>query len=282
MKNVIKTYVLLGVLTFMLLIFGSLLGGPAGVMVALVISLIFNIVTYWFSDRIVLSMYKAQEIYATHPSNLYEIVQKVAKRANVPMPRVYIIPGAALNAFATGRNPQNAAVAATEGLVNSLSQEEIEAVIAHEISHIRNRDILISSLAAVIASAIMHIVSIAKWGVMLGFGRDDDGEGGILGTILLVIFAPVAALLIQTAISRSREYEADKGSRQLVGSGVPLANALRKIEQMSSRGQVLSNANPQTAHMFISNPLGTKTVVALFSTHPPVEDRINKLLYGDR
>ncbi|MBN1114796.1 MAG: zinc metalloprotease HtpX [Oligoflexia bacterium] len=283
MQNVLKTYLLLGALTALLLIMGSMLGGPNGVIVALVISLVFNIVTFWFSDKIVLSMYRAQEIYPNHPSGLFEMIEKLARRAGLPTPRVYIVPNQAPNAFATGRGPNNAAVAATEGLLEMLTYDEIEAVMAHEISHVKNRDTLISTLTAVIASAIMHIVAIARWAMIFGIGgRDSDGdsEGGLLGTVLMLILAPVAAVLIQAAVSRSREYMADQGSKSLVGSGVPLSNALRRIESYSSRGRNILKASPETSHMFIINPVTGKSVMALFSTHPATEDRIERLLYG--
>lgn len=280
MGNILKSYVLLGLLTSLLIVLGNILGGPGGVAIAIVISLVMNIISYWFSDRIVLSMYGAQEIGPNHPSRLYELVQRLSQRAGLPMPRVYIVPSQSPNAFATGRNAEHAAVAATEGLINALSYEEIEGVMAHEITHIKNKDTLISTLAAVIASSIMHIVSLAKWAMIFGGGSRDDNEnsGGLLGTILLLVITPIAAILIQAAISRSREYMADKGAKSLIGTGTPLANALRKIEEMSLRGYAL-DAAPATSHMFIINPLTTKSVLTLFSTHPATEDRIQKLIY---
>jgi len=280
MQNIIKTYLLIGLLSGLLLVIGGLIGGQGGMVLALFFSLIFNMIAFWFSDKIVLHMYKAEKIDRTHSSGLYEIVEHLAKKAELPMPKVYIIPEDAPNAFATGRSYSTAAVAATRGLVNSLPKEEIEAVMAHEITHIKNRDTLISTLAAVIASAIMHLTAIAKWGMIFGFGRsdDDDRNGGIFVTILVIILAPIAAILIQSAISRSREYMADKGGKDLVGTGMPLANALRKIDAMSQQGATMK-AEPETAHMFIMNPLSGKSILSLFSTHPATEDRIQKLIY---
>lgn len=280
MTNIIKTYFLIGLLSGLLLIIGGLIGGQGGIVVALVFSLIFNMIAFWFSDKIVLRMYKAEQIYRAHESGLYEIVEGLARKAQLPMPKVYIVPQDAPNAFATGRSYKTAAVAATRGLLKDLSREEIEAVMAHEITHIKNRDTLISTLAAVIASAIMHITAIAKWGMIFGFGRNDDSDdnGGFLVTILMIILAPIAAILIQSAISRSREYMADKGGKTLVGTGMPLANALRKIDSISKREQPM-HAGPETAHMFIINPISGKSILTLFSTHPATEDRIQKLIY---
>ena len=280
MQNIIKTYLLIGLLSGLLLIMGGLIGGQGGIVIALFFSLIFNVIAFWFSDKIVLRMYKAEQIDRLHPSGLYEIVEHLAKKADLPTPKVYIIPEDAPNAFATGRSYKTAAVAATRGLINNLPKDEIEAVMAHEITHIKNRDTLISTLAAVIASAIMHLTAIAKWGMIFGFGRsdDDDRSGGLLVTILVIILAPIAAILIQSAISRSREYMADKGGKDLVGAGMPLANALRKIDAISQQGSTMK-AEPETAHMFIMNPLSGKSILSLFSTHPATEDRIQKLLY---
>jgi heat shock protein HtpX len=283
MKNIIKTYLFLGALTSLLLVIGNMLAGSAGILFALVFSLVMNIGAYWFSDKIVLSMYGAKEISAGHPTKLYEMVAQLARRAGIPMPRVYVIDSNQPNAFATGRNPQHSAVAATLGLVNSLSYEEIEAVMAHEISHIRNRDILISSLAAVVASAIMHLVSIAQWAMIFGAGRGGDEEensGGLASTILMIVLAPIAAMLVQSAISRSREFMADKGSKTIIGTGVPLANALKKIESITVRAKN-TDVKPETAHMFIYSPLSAKSIFALFSTHPATQDRVQKLIYGE-
>ncbi len=280
MTNIIKTYFLIGLLSALLLLIGGLIGGQGGLLVALFFSFIFNMIAFWFSDKIVLRMYKAEQIDRSHASGLYEIVEGLARKAQLPMPKVYVVPQDSPNAFATGRSYKTAAVAATRGLLNDLSKEEIEAVMAHEITHIKNRDILVSTLAAVIASAIMHITAIAKWGMIFGFGRNDDseGNGGLFTTILLIILAPIAAILIQSAISRSREYMADKGGKTLIGTGMPLANALRKIDSISKREQPM-DAGPETAHMFIINPFSGRSMLTLFSTHPATEDRIQKLIY---
>jgi len=282
MKNILKTYLLIGLLSAMLLIVGGLIGGSAGLGVALIFSLVFNVIALWYSDKIVLSMYKAQEIRRGDNSGLYEIVEMLARKAEIPMPKVYIIPDQAPNAFATGRSPKHAAVAATEGLVKNLSKDEIEAVLAHEVTHIKNRDTAVQTVVAVIASAIMHLTMIARFGFLFGLGdRDGNGRDGLFTTILLIIFAPIAAVLIQAAVSRSREYMADKGSKNIIGTGAPLANALRKIENLSSRGLFMRSASQETAHMFIMNPLSGKSLLGLFSTHPRTEDRIQNLLYGD-
>lgn len=282
MKNIMKTYLLIGALSALLIFIGGAIAGQSGIVIALVFSLVFNVVALWFSDRIVLAMYKAEEIQRAHPSGLFEIVERLSRKAGLPMPKVYIIPENAPNAFATGRSPQKAAVAATSGLLHVLSIDEIEAVIAHELSHVKNRDTLIQTLVAVIASAIIHITAIAKWGMIFGMGRGDgdDDRGGLVMTILMIIFAPIAAMLIQAAISRSREYMADKGSKDLIGSGTPLANALRKIDNISSRGLTMGSASQETAHMFIMNPLSGKSLLSMFRTHPETEDRIKELLYS--
>ncbi|MFH1223759.1 MAG: zinc metalloprotease HtpX [Pseudomonadota bacterium] len=280
MKNILKTYLLIGLLTALLLMVGGLIGGQTGVVVALVFSLVFNVISLWYSDKIVLSMYKAEEIKRGDASGLYEMVEKLARKAGIPMPKVYIIPEMAPNAFATGRSPKHAAVAATQGLLKNLSNEEIEAVLAHEVTHIKNRDTQVQTMVAVIASAIMHLTMLARLGALFGMGgRDENDRGGLFTTILLIIVAPIAAVLIQAAISRSREYMADKGSKNIIGSGTPLSNALRKIDNVSKRGVVMESATQETSHMFIMNPLSGKSLLGLFSTHPATEDRIQKLLY---
>jgi heat shock protein HtpX len=281
MKNVIKTYLLIGALSALLLLIGGAIGGQNGVMIALLFSLVFNIGAFWFSDKIVLKMYKAEPVDRAHQSGLYEMIERLARKAGIPMPKVYIIKNQSPNAFATGRNYEHAAVAATTGLLNSLSPDEVEAVMAHEMTHVKNRDTLISTMAAVIASAIMHLTFIARFAMIFGGGRggsNNNNAGGLLSMILLIVLAPIAAILIQSAISRSREYMADKGSKELVGTGTPLANALRKIENAVHRGHGLQ-ATPETAHMFIMNPISGKSLLSLFSTHPTTEDRIQKLMY---
>jgi len=273
--NTVKTGLLMIALTALLLLIGNILGGQVGMTFALVMAAIMNFGAYWFSDKIVLAMYHAQE--ASPSSELYQIVQKQVQRAGLPMPRVYVIPTDSPNAFATGRNPKHAAVAATQGIMRLLSREELEGVIGHELAHVRNRDILISSIVATIAGAIMWIANMAQWAAMFGGFRGNDEEdsgGGIIGMLFLIIVAPIAAMIIQLAISRSREYAADRGGAEIAGNPLGLANALRKLE----RGvQMLPmEANAATSHLFIANPL-RGGLMRLFSTHPPMEERIHRL-----
>jgi heat shock protein HtpX len=270
MTNTLKTTLLLGLLSGIFLFIGELLGGAQGVMIALVFAAITNLISYWFSDRIVLAMYSAQEVGAGHP--LYQLVADLAQRANLPMPRVYVIPDQSPNAFATGRNPSHAAVAATQGILEVLDREELAGVIAHELAHVRHRDILTSSVAATLAAAIMMA---ARMAFFFGGGRDDRNGSPIAG-LLMLILAPIAAMLVQAAISRSREFAADAGARALVGSPDGLVRALRKIEAVSRR--VPMDANPATAHMFIVQPFSGQALFSLFSTHPPTEKRIAALL----
>jgi heat shock protein HtpX len=268
--NFFKTTLLLALLSGLLLFVGDLLGGRTGLLLALVFAAMMNFVSYWFSDKIVLRMYGAQEVGPTHP--LHQMVQGLTARAGLPMPRVYVIPDASPNAFATGRNPEHAAVAATEGIMQALSREELEGVMAHELAHVKHRDILISSVAATIAAAIM---SLARFAMFFG-GRDDEEGGNPLAGLLMLILAPVAAMLIQAAISRSREFAADAGGAAITGNPNGLANALRKIEALARR--VPLDANPATAHMFIIKPFSAAGFLSWFSTHPPTEQRIAALL----
>jgi len=239
--------------------------------------MVLNLVNYWFSDKIVLAMYGAKEVTETEAPVLYSVTRELASRGQMPMPKVYIIPSGGLNAFATGRNPNHAAVAATEGLIQALNREELAGVMAHELSHVRNRDILIGTIAAAIAGAISMVANIAQWGLIFGGygGRRDDDRGGGIGAILMIILAPIAALLIQMAISRSREYQADASGARLCGNPRSLANALRKLQMGTTRAPM--DANPATAHMFIVNPLRGGGIMSWFSTHPPMEDRIARL-----
>lgn len=278
MKNVLKTYLLIGLLSGLLIMVGGAVAGKDGIIIALVFSFIFNIISFWFSDKIVLKMYRAQKVDRGDPSGLYEMVERLARKANLPMPKVYIIPDNSPNAFATGRNYNNAAVAATAGLLRNLSTEEIEGVMAHELTHIKNRDTLIQTLVAVIASAIVHLTFIARFAMIFGGRGGSDNRNNAFVTILMVILAPIAAMLVQAGISRSREYLADKGAKNIIGTGMPLANALRKIENISSRGFTMQSASQETAHMFIMNPLSGKSVLAMFRTHPLTEDRIKALM----
>jgi len=255
---------------------GGLIGGRGGVYIAFIFALILNFGSYWFSDKIVLKMYKAQEVSESVAPDLYSIVRNLALKANLPMPRVYIVPGETANAFATGRNAEHAVVAVTEGIMRILNKEELEGVIAHELSHIKNGDMLISSIAATIAGAIGMLATMAQWAAIFGGGRsDDDDHGGIIGLIAMAIFAPLAATVIQMAISRSREYLADASGANITKNPYGLASALEKLSRAS---QVIPmDANPSTAHMFIVNPLTGKSLMNLFSTHPPMEERVARL-----
>jgi heat shock protein HtpX len=243
-----------------------------------------NFVSYWFSDKIVLAMYGAKEVSEAEYPDFFGMVRQLAVQAGMPMPKVYIIPSETPNAFATGRNPEHAAVAATTGILRILTREELMGVMAHEISHVRHRDILISTIAATIAGAITYLAHMAQWAAIFGGGRARDEEGGgMFGMIAMAIVAPIAAMLIQMAISRSREYEADKGGAEIVGNPLYLAGALRKLETVNR--QIPMDANPSTAHMFIVNPLTGGGLMSLFSTHPPMEERVRRLeamAYGPR
>jgi heat shock protein HtpX len=279
MPNGLKTALLLGALSGMLLVIGDLMGGQQGLILAFVFAAVMNLGSYWFSDKIVLRMYRAQEVGASHP--LYQMTERLIQRAGLPMPKVYIIPDPSPNAFATGRNPQHAAVAATEGILQALSDSELEGVIAHELAHVKNRDILISSVAATIAAAIMMVARMAMYAGMFGGGRDDrDGQSNPIALFAMMILAPIAAMMIQMAISRSREFAADAGAATITGNPHALANALRKIDALAKRAPL--DANPATAHMFIIKPFSGQALMSLFSTHPPTEARVQALLQGIR
>jgi heat shock protein HtpX len=277
MGNTIKTALLLGLMSGVLLVLGDYLGGSGGLMMAFVFAVLMNFASYWFSDKIVLKMYRATPVGPEHP--LYQITARLAQRAGLPMPKVYIIPDQSPNAFATGRNPSHAAVAATEGVLRLLDQREIEGVIAHELAHVKHRDILISSVAATMAAAIMMVARMAQFAAFFGGGgRSDDREGGSNPIALLatVILAPIAAMLIQTAISRSREFGADAGGAEIAGTPYGLVDALKKLEFASKR--IPMDASPATAHMFIMKPFSVHGMLSLFSTHPPTEARVRALL----
>ena len=282
MANGIKTALLLGLLSGLLLAIGEWLGGAGGLMTAFVFAAIMNLGSYWFSDKIVLRMYRAQEVGPDH--RLYQIVQRLIARANLPMPKVYVIPDPSPNAFATGRNPSHAAVAATEGILKVLSDHELEGVIAHELAHVKHRDILISSVAATLAAAIMMTARMAHFAAMFGGygGRDEGRDRGNnpIALLAMIILAPLAAMLIQFAISRSREFAADAGGAEIAGNPYGLADALRKIDAASKL--VPLDANPATAHMFIVQPFTGGGLMSLFSSHPPTEARIRALLGGGR
>jgi heat shock protein HtpX len=276
MESKIKTTLLLAVLTGVLIWIGGMAGGRGGMFVAFLLAVVMNAGSYWFSDKIVLAMYHAQPIEEYQDPQLFGIVRELAAEAGLPMPGVYVIPQQTPNAFATGRNPEHAAVAVTEGILRILTPSELKGVLGHELGHVTNRDILISSIAATLAGAIMILASMARWGAIFGgFGGRDDREGGILGLLVTAILAPIAATLIQLAISRNREYLADQAGARLSHNPESLARALEKLESASR--QVPMDANPSTAHMFIVNPLSGKTLAGLFSTHPPTEERIRRL-----
>lgn len=275
--NLLKITFLLTCLTLLLVAMGSAIGGQSGMLIAFALACGINFFSYWHSDKIILKMYKAKEVSATENPALYEMVSRLARQANLPMPKVYIIPSDAPNAFATGRNPHNAAVAATEGIMRILSAEELEGVMAHELAHVQNRDTLISTIAATFAGAISMLGSMLQWAAILGTGRGEDEEGGgLLGNLALAFVAPMAAMLIQMAISRSREYLADASGARICGKPIALANALRKLQQASTM-MPMPEATPSTSHLFIVNPLAGSSLLKLFSTHPPMEERIARL-----
>lgn len=277
MGNQIKTTILLALLTAVIMWIGNLFGGKQGMIMALIFAGAMNFFSYWYSDKIVLKMYRAKEITRQEAPKLYEIVSNLAMKAGLPMPKVFIIPSETPNAFATGRNPEHAVVAVTDGLLRLMETDEIAGVIAHELSHVKNRDILIGSIAATMAGAIMLLGTIARWSAIFGgMGRNNnEGGSGFIGLIVMAIIAPIAAMIIQMAISRSREYLADSTGAQITQNPNGLANALEKLGAYSKR--LPMNANPSTAHMFIVNPLSGKSLMSLFSTHPPIEERIARL-----
>jgi heat shock protein HtpX len=273
--NVFKTTFLLTALTLLLIWTGSVLGGEGGMMIAFIMAIIMNFVSYWFSDKIVLAMYRARQVTQAEAPDVYRIVTKLTQQANMPMPKVYIIPEHTPNAFATGRNPNHAAVAVTEGILRLLSYEELEGVLAHELAHVRNRDILLSTIVAVIAGTISMLASMARWAAMFGGYRDERSGGNPIVFIAMAIVAPIAAMLIQLAISRAREYEADATGAHICGNPQALANALKKLHLGVQK--LPMEANPATAHMFIVSPLTGSGFLSLFSTHPPMEKRIARL-----
>ncbi|HEY2385637.1 MAG TPA: zinc metalloprotease HtpX [Candidatus Binatia bacterium] len=278
MGNTLKTTILLAALTALIIWLGQTLGGAQGALLAFVFAAIMNVGSYWFSDRIVIAMYRGQQISEADDPELFSIVHDLALKNRIPMPRLYVIPTESPNAFATGRSPSHAAVAVTAGIRKLLDRHELEGVLAHELAHVINRDILISSVAATLAGAIMMLARMASWGLMFGGGQRDDregGGGGVLGLLLSVILAPIAASLIQMAISRSREFQADDTGARVSREPEALASALRKISTYSER--IPLAAAPSTAHLFIVNPLHGVSLQNLFSTHPPIEQRIARL-----
>jgi len=280
MMNRIKATLLLSLLTMLLVFMGAAIGGQGGMIIAFCMAAVMNFGSYWFSDKIVLRMYNAQEITREVHPTFYGMVERLAGRAGLPMPKVYIIPDDSPNAFATGRNPDHAAVAATDGILRVLTADELEGVMAHELAHVKNRDILISTIAATFAGAIAMIGNMLQWGAMFGAGRSEDDEGGrlggMVGSLAMAIIAPIAAMLIQMAVSRSREYLADASGAEICGRPLALAGALRKLHNASQVLPML-NARPATAHIFIVNPLTGGGLMSLFSTHPPMEERIARL-----
>jgi len=273
--NALKTMVLMVTLTLMLVFIGGLIGGKSGLTIALLMAFGLNFVTYWFSDRIVLKMYGAREIGQTDSLELYLMVKRLSLQAGLPMPKVYIIEKDQPNAFAAGRNPEHGAVAVTTGLMRALSREELEGVIGHELAHIKHRDILVGTVAASIAGAISYLAQMAQWSAIFGHRGDNEEGGNPIASLVMMIVGPIAAMMVQMAISRSREYEADKGGAQIAGNPLYLARALKKLHLASQR--IPLEANPATSHMFIVNPLSGGGILRLFSTHPPIEQRIARL-----
>lgn len=272
--NSLKTVFLMTLMMVLFLIVGGALGGETGLIIAFIFSLALNFGSYWFSDKIVLKMYRAKEVLREDNPRLYDTVAMLADKAQLPMPKVYIADNPAPNAFATGRNPENAAVAVTSGILKILDQRELEGVIAHELTHIKNRDILISTITATLVGTITFLARMAGWAMMFG-GRDED-SGSALSSLVLLILSPIIAVLIQLAISRSREFMADEGGAQISGQPMALAAALNKLNT-ASKQIPMRNAETSTAHMFIVNPFTGKSLMKLFSTHPPVEERIKRL-----
>ena len=279
--NRLRTALLLSVLTLLLVVVGQLIGGPNGATTAFMFALVINLGSYWFSDKIVLAMYRAKPLGEAEAPQVYRAVREIATREHMPMPKIYGLPTATPNAFATGRSPKHAAVAVTSGLLEIMNEEELKGVLAHELSHVKNRDTLVMSIAAAVAGAISMLASWARWGLMWGGGRDDDRRNSnaavqLAALLVIAVLAPLAAMLIQLAISRTREYGADATGARLTGNPQGLASALEKLET-AVHAHPMANANPATAHLFIVNPLKMDTFAKLFSTHPPIEERVRRL-----
>jgi heat shock protein HtpX len=276
MGNTFKTAFLLTALTLLLLFVGRVFGGQNGMLLALILAAVLNFVSYFYSDKIALAMYRAKPVTREELPRAYQIVERLTQKIGIPMPKMYVIPTESPNAFATGRNPQHASVAVTHGILGLLNDEELEGVLAHELGHVRNRDILISSIAATVAGAITYLAEIARGGMIFGgYERDRDNRGGGLGALLMLILAPIAAMLIQLAVSRSREYQADESGAHFTGNPYALASALAKLDAYSKR--VPMQATPSTAHLFIIQPFLGQSLMSLFSTHPPIAKRIERL-----
>jgi len=276
MGNTFKTAFLLTTLTLLLMFIGRIFGGQNGMLLALIIAAVFNFVSYFFSDKLALAMYRAKPVTREELPRAYQIVERLTQRVGLPMPKIYVIPTESPNAFATGRNPNHASVAVTHGILGLLNDEELEGVLAHELGHVRNRDILISSIAATLAGAITYLADIARWGMIFGgYERNENNRGGGLSAIFMLFLAPVAAMLIQLAVSRSREYQADETGAHLTGNPYALASALSKLDAYSKR--VPMAATPATAHLFIIQPVLGMSLANMFSTHPPIAKRIERL-----
>lgn len=277
MANQFKTGMLLIMMTGLFLVLGYLLAGQTGMFIALIFAGAMNVFSYWYSDKVVLKMYRAQPLERSQAPGLFDTVARLARQAGLPMPKIYLIPESAPNAFATGRNPEHAVVAVTQGLMNMMNQDELEGVLAHELGHVKNRDILISTIVATLAGAIMWIASIARFSAFFGGSDDDEGGLGIIGVLVVSMVAPIAAMIVQMAVSRSREYLADATAASITGNPRGLASALSKLGGFS-RSHAQVDASPATAHMFIVNPLTGKQMMNLFSTHPPIEERVARLV----
>jgi heat shock protein HtpX len=278
MSSFLKTTILLAALTGIIMMIGGMLGGRGGLAIAFIFAIGMNFFSYWFSDKMVLRAYHAQPLDQSNAPELYGIVSELAESARIPMPRLYLIDSDTPNAFATGRNPKHAAVAVTRGIMRICTREELKGVIGHELSHVINRDILVSSVAATLAGVVMFVGTMARWGAIFGGfgGRDEDERGGLFGLIFMALVAPLAAAMIQLAISRTREYQADASGARLTHNPLLLANALRKLEAANER-MPMPDASPSTAHLFIVNPLSAEGIQRMFSTHPPIEERIRRL-----
>jgi len=275
--NTLKTVFLLTFMTVLLIFVGAAIGGRSGMIVAFALALVMNALSYWFSDKIVLSMYRAQPVTEAQAPELHAMVRRLSQKAGLPMPKVYIIPGETPNAFATGRNPEHGVVAVTEGITRLLDREELEGVLSHELAHIKHRDILTGTVVATIAGAISMLAQMAQWAMIFGGGRRDDDDGGSpIAALAMMIVAPIAAMLVQMAISRTREYEADRGGALIAGNPYGLANALQKLER-GVQVTPMEDAKPATAHLFIVNPLTGGGILNLFSTHPPIAERVKRL-----
>ncbi len=274
--NGFKTAILMTIMMVLFILVGNILGGQSGMMMAFVISLAMNFGSYWFSDKIVLAMYRAKEVTRQEQPQLFDMVEKLSMKAELPMPRVYVMENPTPNAFATGRNPNHSAVAVTTGIINLLNREELEGVVAHELSHIKNRDILVGTIAATLVGTITFIARMAGWAAMFGGSRDNRDRGNVFADLALMIIAPIAAMLIQMAISRSREYMADESGAQISGKPLALASALNKL-QRGNEIIPMPNAGTSSAHLFIVNPLSGRSLMKLFSTHPPIKERVIRL-----